>query len=145
MTSPLDRPPGDAIYIEKHRIYIEPPDLFIFVADGDVSVDVALRTQEAIAAFERDKDYIFLLADIAGMGAMPVDARKAASRPEATQRLRAFAVYGATFAQRVVLVLVIRAFSLLKGGDPVHIGAFDTEAEARAWLAERREAIQGKT
>jgi hypothetical protein len=141
MTRPLEPPPGEAIYAGKHRIYSELPDTLRIVMDGDVSVDDVLGMVEAIAAFERDKDNIFILLDLSQFGTIPADARKTASHHNAAQQLRACALYGATFAQRVLLVLVTKAFAVLKGNDRMRIAAFDTEVRARAWLAEQRRAI----
>ena len=141
MTPPLSWPPGDALHTGRHRIHLEPPDHLVFVADGDLTADDVLYTHEVIAAFEQDKKQIFLLVDLAQIGSIPADARKAGARPNAAQRLCALAVYGATFTQRVVILLVVTAFRLRKGGDFPQVSAFNTEAEARAWLAERRRAV----
>ena len=145
MTPPPETPPGDALYSGKHRVYLEPPDTFFFVAGGDVTADDVLRLHALLAAFEQDKEFILALADASRLGSMPADARKLASRSEATQRLRGIAIYGTSYAKRVVLLLVTKAFALLKGSDSLPIVSLATEAEARAWLAERRKALLAGT
>ena len=141
MTPPLEMPSSDAIYVGRHRIYLEPPDLFIVVLDGDVSVSDVRGIHDAIDAFQEDKEFILILVDSSRLGVMTPGARKAATRSDAGRRMRAFAVYGASFAQRVILMLVVKAFALLKGDDALPVASFETEAQARAWIAERRRAL----
>lgn len=141
MTPPLETPPADAIYVGRHRIYLEPPDLFIVAVDGDISASDVLGIQAAIAAFEEDKEFVLVLVDASGFGVMAPRARKMATRPEAAPRMRGFAVYGTSFGQRVLIMLVVKAFALLKGDDGLPVASFETEAKARAWLDERRKAL----
>jgi hypothetical protein len=141
MAPPPETPPDDAIHAGNHRVYFEQPDVFFIVANGDISVSDVLRIHEAIAAFEEDKEYIFVLMDASRLGAMEPGARKVGTRPEASRRMRGLVVFSASFTQRIVIMLIAKAFALLKKDDRLAIGSFETEAEARAWIDERRRAI----
>lgn len=132
---------GGEIHVGSHRVLTQAPDHVHLLLGGDLSVEDALRIQEEIGAFEQDKEYILLLLDISRLGRLSAEARKAAARAGAMKRCRGIAVYGASFPQRVMPILIVKAFTLLNKNLDSPTAFFDTEAEARAWLSERRNSL----
>ncbi len=132
---------GGEIHVGNHRLLTQGPYLVEIVLIGDLSTENVLRIHEEIGTFERDKDHILLLIDISRMGRLSEEARKAAARPGAMKRCRGIAACGASFPQRVMAILVLKAFRILNRNLDAPVVMFDTEAEARAWLSERRSAL----
>lgn len=132
---------GGEIHVGSHRVLTQAPDHVHLLLGGDLSVEDALRIQEEIGAFEQDKEYILLLLDISRLGRLSAEARKAAARAGAMKRCRGIAVYGASFPQRVMPILIVKAFTLLNKNLDSPAAFFDTEAEARAWLSKRRSSL----
>jgi hypothetical protein len=90
------------------------------------------------------KPRVFLLMDHSNVDSISAEARKVAL--EATQDLRIAggASFGASFTVRVLVSLLARAHSIFWGEDAKVIRFFRTEAEARAWIEERRRALAAK-
>lgn len=117
----------------------EPPDILFAGATGDVSVEEARRAVAEIRPLLLDKPRVFFLVDIKRLGAMSSDARTATMGVTKGTNVRGTAVFGATFQQRVVLTLIYKAAKLLNKYDDRNPLFFcDTEAQARAWIEERR-------
>jgi hypothetical protein len=132
---------GDAGHIGAHRFWHEPPDTLVFCVNGDVregDVEAYLREMER---FAQGKSYIFTMSDVTRMGSMSPEARKVAARPY-PKEVRGMAVYGASFGQRVFIMLLSKAFSVLSKAPSTPLGMFETEEEARAWIREQRAAIE---
>nr|AYM52968.1 hypothetical protein [Jahnella sp. MSr9139] len=123
-----------------HEVLFEPPDLSIFRARGDISAaDVGLIRAE-VRRLCQEREALFSLVDLTGLGAILPEARSRAARPWPLQ-IQGIAVIGAGFLHRVVITAVDRALARLFRGDgrfTPHF--FATEAEARAWLDQRRRA-----
>ena len=84
--------------------------------------------------------HVFWLVDLAGMGSMLPDARKLAASTPVRPENKGMAIFGASFAQRVLVTLVDKATSLLHPGSPP-LAFHDSEADARAWIARRRSKL----
>ena len=76
------------------------------------------------------------------MPAMDAGARSGAATTPNNRRMAALALVGAAFHFRVVIKLLSKGMALFGFPAPA-IASFDTEAEARAWLDERRRAEGG--
>lgn len=119
----------------------QPPDVVQVETIGDVSADemgALLREMGRLAA---GRPYFFLLDDISRIGKISPEARKRATEEVDGLLLRGIAVYGASFSQRVIATLLARLLALFGkfGERPVVI--VETEAQARAWIAARRQEL----
>jgi hypothetical protein len=128
-----------------HRF--EPPDLYIIRMNGDVSADDMRMQIDALRAIaQRTGGGVFWLCDVTQMGALSPEARRTAA--EASKKgvqdvLRGSAVFGASFATRVMVGLMVRAVRILKPGKHRPLAFVETEAEARAFLDEQRKRGAG--
>jgi hypothetical protein len=127
--------------IGSHVIRFEPPDLFWIAADGDVSEQdmnaITAHLLEASAGMSN----VLVLADLSRIGDIERDGRKRAHRAKRPD-YRAVALYGANFAARIAITLVLGAARLLgKWNAQSPARFFATEAQARAWLSERRREL----
>jgi hypothetical protein len=125
--------------IGKHRIRIEPPDLFVVTHDGDISFQEAAAIMHRLEAFTAGKDRVFLLLDVRRAGNMPPEARKGIVGTMGRLPVGGVAIFGATFSIRVAATLMAKAASLLHPSAPA-ASFFASEADARAWLDDRRGA-----
>jgi hypothetical protein len=83
--------------------------------------------------------------DLSRVKSFSADARTISKEGADGVRSRGTAMFGASPTLRILSSLVIRAHDLFykKADHPVRF--FDTEAEARAWLVERRRALGEKS
>jgi hypothetical protein len=119
-------------------MYLEPPDILYLRLMGDIEEAHVAPIREELARHCRETSHVYGLVDMSRMGTVAAAARKAA----ATQKNPANssnAVFGASFAHRVLVQLVVKAAKLFRGVTPT-LGMFETEAEARAWIDEQRRA-----
>jgi hypothetical protein len=121
----------------------EPPDTCFLVLVGDVSGEDMRRLIAAALAQTASMTYTFGLIDMSRLGAVAPEARLVAKNEATAIPMRGTAVFGASFHHRVIATLINKAGSILKK-DHQPIAFFATEAEARAWLTERREALLTK-
>ena len=91
-------------------------------------------------ASAKGKPYMLGLIDMSRVGTISPEARIIARAEAGHFPLRGTAVFGASFPHRVIAMLANKAASLLKK-DHQAIAFFATEAEARAWLEERRKVV----
>ena len=124
-------------HIDRHSIRFEPPETLHFVLMGDVSAQDA----EAMAVFAREhiggRPFILAFLDVGDLRAIPAETRKVAARLSAEFPYRGIAFYHASFRARVVTTLLGGALRLFSPHLDNPLRYFDTEAEARLWLAER--------
>jgi hypothetical protein len=117
----------------------EPPDVVFVAVNGDVSVDEARRLIAEIRPLLLDKPRVFFISDFRRCGAVPPDARAVTRGVIKGTNVRGTAVFGASFHVRVVMTLIYKAAKLLNNYDDSNPLFFcDTEAQARAWIEERR-------
>jgi hypothetical protein len=83
-------------------------------------------------------DTIFVLVDISRLGQVTPAARTATTKRKKTTKIGGAAFIGASFQLRVVVTLVVKAASLLRKASQIPLAFFESEAEARAWIEERR-------
>jgi hypothetical protein len=125
--------------VGEHIFWIEPPDILVFVLVGDVNAPEVAEIIAHILSCTSHLKYVFCLGDITAMENIPPEARKltaaAASIP-----YRGMAVWGGTFG-RVVLAKLALAILNFGRADDNPVRFFSAEAEARAWLEERRRAV----
>ena len=128
----------------------EPPDLSHIVYIGDITAD---HTRGLLAESLRHvsgKPYTLALIDVSRLRHLSPESReigKAHARegPDGRPPLRGTAIFGASFHIRVIAQFGTMAYSLLKRHTDNPIRFFETEAEARAWLAKRRAELKAHT
>ncbi|HLM72483.1 MAG TPA: STAS/SEC14 domain-containing protein [Polyangiaceae bacterium] len=127
--------------IGRHRIRLEPPDLCFVTNDGDISVEDATAIMSRIRDFAGGKRRVFLLFDGTRSGNMAPEARKAVVDTVGKLPIGGIAIFGATFTNRVVATLILKAIGIIYPAAPA-ANFFLSEAEARAWLSERRSSAE---
>lgn len=121
----------------------EPPDIVFMAFIGDIfESEMRWLTTESTLLGNANPDP-FVLVDLSRIGSVSPEARVVAKFAGKGARVRATAVFGASFHHRVIATLVNRAARMLNGGSHHPIEFFATEAEARAWIAQRRGQAQG--
>jgi hypothetical protein len=113
---------GHQFYIGPHLFRFEPPDVGYLRYDGDVDGDLA--------------------GAMTKVGKVSAEARKRSGQGAKDLNLRGVAVVGASAAIRIVSALVSRAIDLVNGNIDNPTRFFETERDARVWIAQRRELFQ---
>jgi hypothetical protein len=133
--------------MDRSSVVYEPPDLYITKFVGDIdAADLRRIAEEQNRLFEQQlpggRDYILALADVSAVGRITADARKAFGQMAPSVKVCGTAIIGASFPIRVIATLVNKAGNLLANRTQMNpVCFFGTEAEARAWLAERRAIV----
>jgi hypothetical protein len=122
-------------------VRFEPPDVCFAAFVGDIDASVMRRMNEELWRIAHDKPHIFLLLDNSRTGSVPSEARKLAAEGLKNLRVMGAAVFGASFTVRVLVSLLARAHAILWKETAMDLHFFRDEAEARAWIEERRRAL----
>lgn len=122
-------------HVGEHTVYYEPPRFLCFVVRGDLSgqdiEEMAVFVTEQVAG----QPYLVGIVNVSGQRDVSPDARKASARTMAGLPYRALAFVGANFQTRIIARLVLGAIRLFAPGRSFPTAFFDTEEQARAWLA----------
>lgn len=119
----------------------------MFHWNGPISRDDMAAARTLLAAALHEFGSSFMISNMTGCTAFEPGARQylAEWSREGTDKVSATAVYGVSFAMRVLVTLALNAVKFIgkyEGGDTVFV---KDEAEARRWIAERRTADHGGT
>jgi hypothetical protein len=129
------------VRIGAHLFRWEPPDLGHLVYFGDLDGPTSAALSQASRRFTLGQPRVFLLVDMSNIGRISREARTASAEGGKDLLFRGTAVVGASAHMRVLAGLVTRAIALLYGDSNNPTRFFATEAEGRAWIAERRRAL----
>jgi hypothetical protein len=124
----------------KHITYLEEPDIIFMGLRGDVSDAEGLELLRRQKGFAEGRKMLFFLMDGREMAGISPAARKAVAETLKEIPLFGMANFQAPMKARVVAKLVITAINLFRkdaSTNPVEF--FPSEAEAREWIASRRE------
>lgn len=121
----------------------EPPDTFFLVLVGDVPGEEMRRTIAKAMEHTAGRTYALGLIDMSRVGTISPEARMIARNEARAIPMRGTAIISASFHHRVIALLINKAVALVRK-DYQPVAFFATETEARAWLAERREALLEK-
>lgn len=124
--------------IGTHRLRFEPPDLIFLEDRGDFSLEDAAALIEEVDRIAASRGPLLLLNDFRQLGQVPSAARKRLINPSLISRIRAAAIFGAGFPQRILFRMAVNALKLTYGASMPEMQIFESEAEARAWLDEAR-------
>lgn len=143
---PRARTPMDhEAQIGPHTLLFEPPRLIHFVVRGEVTAQHAVEMGAFVKARTADQRFVLALADLSAFSGVSSEARKAAGREVGETPYAGMALVGARFEARILTKLVLGAVRIFAPGKALPAAFFDTEAEARAWLAEReRQLLAGE-
>lgn len=124
-------------FIGRHRIRFEPPDLVFVINDGEISRDQATELIGRVQVFAEGKDRVFLMFDLERSGHIEPAARKIVVDSFGRMRVGGIAMFGASFTHRVIASLMMKATGIFFSS-PLDVHFFASEADARAWIDERR-------
>jgi hypothetical protein len=128
------------IEVGRHAVRGEPAEETLSIRfQGDLSGEDAWNLANQMRLFVHDGERrLFLLLDGSALGNVPPTTRKAIADALLDVPIAAGAIFGASFAQRVIAMLVDRTNKLLRRGQPYETRFFATEEQARAWIARKR-------
>jgi hypothetical protein len=126
--------------VGQHAVRREPAEETLSIRlQGDLSGEDAWNLAHQMRLFLHDGERrLFLLLDASALGNIPPTTRKAIVDAVHDVPIAAGAVFGASFAQRVIATLTDRTSKLLRRGQPYETRFFATEEQARAWIAQKR-------
>jgi hypothetical protein len=129
--------------IGAHTTWLEEPDLIVLRLAGDVSLEDAEEINRRHFEIIEDRETIFMLVDMAGLGADTAAGRKLTSEALTKMPLRGLAVCHAHLEARVMAKMVITGADLFKTEDSSRflVSFFEDEPSARAWIEERRREL----
>jgi hypothetical protein len=130
-------------YFGQTSLRFEPPDLFFLVTVGEMTPAAISALYDEIDRLAAGKDHLFSILDVRRSAVASPEARRIMLARGQKLPFRGTALIGAKGPVQAIASLLFRAISLLKPAgkdDPVRF--FDTEGEARAWIAERRRAVE---
>ncbi|MGK3992989.1 hypothetical protein [Sorangium sp. So ce1024] len=128
--------------IGRHTVRVgEHDDTLEMTLRGDVAPDEASQVFDFMASRFAGRSYQLLSGDLSELGHVPSGSRRVVMRESVkVPPIRGMVFYRTSFTARVISELVARAYALATRADaPVHFA--EDEAEARAWLATRREQL----
>ncbi|HEV3460144.1 MAG TPA: hypothetical protein VHG32_26675 [Thermoanaerobaculia bacterium] len=120
----------------------EPPDIIFLKLRGACSLEEGTEINRRHREWGRTVDRVFFLIDLSELDRIDAEVRKDATRTLAEVPLRGMVGYSAPIKARVIAKLIFTALNLFSNKAdriPLHFTA--TEAEARAWIEERRREL----
>lgn len=137
-------PESDVTQIGRHRIWTE-EDVFVVVANGPIDGEETDRFNQASLAVFQQYGYVLFLLDASAAAGLSEAARRTAAKFRREHPMpSASAIFGTNLVTRTVAILAFRVLILLRRDVVAEMKMFKTEAEARAWLAGQRPALQAK-
>lgn len=125
-----------------HILRFEPPDLYLSIRNGDVSVAEMSDTTDEINRFAEGKRWILAIIPMKRHGATSMAARNHLLR--ITPLLRGAAYVGASLQQRMAITGVTGDRNAPRKGADAPTTFVATEEEARAWIAARRLELEAE-
>jgi len=130
--------------IGPHLFRWEPPDLiyiaYFGVVDGDTMSAMNAESRQVGAGRKR----LFILADMSRVGQSTKEARHRAAEGSKGMPLRGVALVGASAPQRIIAGLVTRGIAILSRNHENPTRFFETEAQGRAWIEQRRRELDAE-
>lgn len=140
----FDHPGEDSpreIHFGPHLFRWEPPDLGHLIYDGSVDGAMVTSFSQQARPLLIGRPHLFMLVDVTRLAKLSAEGRKASAEGSKDLDLRGTAVIGASPVVRVLAGLVGRAVALVNNSSDNPTRFFDTEREARAWIAARRSEV----
>jgi hypothetical protein len=126
--------------VSQHIVKYELPDIVFLKFIGDITGPDVSEITAACKPWMIDHEYLLLLVDLSDMGRALPDARTA-GKEKGEYEMRGTAFFGASPRIRILVNLVVSALNILLKRIDNPVRFFATEAQARAWLSERRKIL----
>lgn len=126
-----------------HRIDLEFPDIVHVHYGGDVELAHFLAFDEAMVALPPPPMPVYLLRDARHGGLVTAETRAHIAHRATQSRFVAIATYGSSFQTKTVFANMNRALKTIKPS-AVPVEFFDSEEDARNWLAEQKHLQSAK-
>jgi hypothetical protein len=128
--------------IGKQTTVFEPPDIFFLKIRNHVNWEEGSEINRTHREWGKNLDRVFLLIDLSELDRIDPEVRKDATATMATIPLRGMVGFAAPIKAKVIAKLIFTALNLFSNkADKVPLHFTDTEAEARAWIEERRREL----
>jgi len=128
---------------EGQRYWFEPPDTFFSRTRGKATGEGVQELYDALQDRIDEVGPVYWIVDVRKLGHIDQKARRiggAKGKPYRGGDVLALVIVGASFHQRILITLAIKANRLLRRDQsPLPVSFFATDAEARAHVAELRE------
>lgn len=124
-------------------VRFEAPDLLVSALTGDVSAADTARLAAEARRLTAGRSLVLVLIDISRLGTPTAEARRAALDGLRSVPTRGIALHGGSSRSRVLPSLVTTALELFSTrSQQCPVRFFESEAEGRSWLGQRREEIR---
>jgi hypothetical protein len=117
----------------KQKVTYEPPGLFMLKFEGEWTPEEADEFYDRIDEVKQDIDNLKFLVDASGLRNIPPKTRAVATKRSRSLRVAMLAVVGGSAKVRTLGTLLLKMVPQVKKSK-----FFETEEEARAWLAESK-------
>lgn len=128
----------------QHEVRFEEPDLLWVSIRGDLSAEETRRLAEYTLEVAAHREHLLVVADLSALREISSDARREMAARTSEVPYRGMAFFGGSFQARLIAKLVVGAmnvFSSRSRDNPICF--LEGEAEARAWIEERRGGLRG--
>ncbi len=135
-----DPRPVRTVLVGSHIVEFDAEDACLVRLVGEVSGEDVSRILDLFESLARGSGPAYLLIDLAGVGEMSREARQISGLRQLPPAYAGLVVFGGNYQQQLIAKFATTGGWLLRGrklGKPRPV-CVATEAEARAWLAEKR-------
>lgn len=129
-----------------HRVDLEFPDLVHIHYYGDVELEHYIGFNEVMVALPRSSS-LYLLRDARHGGLVTPETRRRIATTHQDGKFVAILTYGSSFQTKTVFANMNRALRTMRpdtGAPQAPVEFFETETDARAWIAAYREVLAQK-
>jgi hypothetical protein len=127
-----------------NSVTFEPPDTMYIVTNGYIDGLIARQLMEQLVEWSANKPYVLLVVNVVKLSSFSTEARKILTSNGHRLPPRVLALFGGSFATRVLLDLMDRA-SWLLGSRNRMAKHWPDEKSARAWVNEMRFVLSENT
>jgi hypothetical protein len=128
--------------IGNQTTFFEPPDIIFLKLRGTCTWEEGSEINRRQREWGKTVERVFFLIDLAELDRIDPEVRKDATTTLAALPLRGMVGFSAPIKARVIAKLIFTALNLFSNkADRIPLHFTDTEAEARAWIEERRREL----
>jgi hypothetical protein len=128
--------------IGNQTTFFEPPDIIFLKLRGTCTWEEGSEINRRQREWGQPLERVFFLIDLAELDRIDPEVRKDATTTLAALPLRGMVGFSAPIKARVIAKLIFTALNLFSNkADRIPLHFTDSEAEARAWIAERRREL----
>lgn len=133
--------------IGPHLIEIEDDVFLVRWRDHNPELGPLVQVYERLTRFIAERGYALALFDLRLAGIPGSELRRHAGQWGRQQKPETLVIasYGMSTPLRALMILINRALNLFQGPGPALTALFNTESEARAWLAVQRPRLAAAT